>query len=146
MGSINTGRVVWGGLLAGLVIFASTAVRILALREQITGFIENHGLQGLGQTAGIAFFAVYSVALGILMVWLYAAIRPRFGAGATTAIAGGVFYWISIYFLPFAALLRFDLIPIGGVLVHWIWTVFEIPLASVAGAWVYQEDEGSAEG
>ncbi len=140
MGSINTGRVVLGGLLAGLVIFVSTAVRILVLREQILGFIENHGLQGLGQTEGLVFFAVYSVALGILIVWLYAAIRPRFGAGATTAIAGGVFFWISIYFVPYAALLRFDLIPIGGVLVHWIWTVVEIPLASVAGAWVYQEE------
>ncbi len=129
-----------GGLLAGVIIFVSTAARVLVLREQIVGFIENHGLQGLGQTEGGVFFAVYSVALGILIVWLYAAIRPRFGAGATTAIAGGVFFWISISFVPYAALLRFDLIPIGGVLVHWIWTVVEIPLASVAGAWVYQEE------
>ena len=140
MGSINTGRVVLAGLVAAVIIFVSTVVRILALREQIAGFTENHGLQGLGQTEGIVFFAVYSVALGILIVWLYAAIRPRFGAGATTAIAGGVFFWISIYFVPYAALLRFDPIPIGGVLVHWIWTVVEIPLASVAGAWVYQEE------
>ncbi len=140
MGSINTGRVVLGGLLAGVIVFVSTAARVLVLREQIVGFIENHGLQGLGQTEGLVFFAVYSVEMGILIVWLYAAIRPRFGAGATTAIAGGVFFWISIYFVPYAALLRFDLIPIGGVLVHWIWTVVEIPLASVAGAWVYQEE------
>ncbi len=96
--------------------------------------------RALARLRGSVFLAVYSVALGILIVWLYAAIRPRFGAGATTAIAGGVFFWISISFVPYAALLRFDLIPIGGVLVHWIWTVVEIPLASVAGAWVYQEE------
>ena len=140
MGSINTGRVVLGGLLAGVIVFVSTAARVLVLREQIVGFIENHGLQGIGQTEGIVFLAVYSAALGILIVWLYAAIRPRFGAGTTTAILSGLFYWISIDLVPYAALLRFDLIPIGGVLVHWIWTVVEIPVASLVGAWVYQEE------
>jgi hypothetical protein len=140
MGSINTGRVVMGGLLAGVIVFVSTAARVLVLREQIVGFIGNHGLQGIGQTEGIVFLAVYSAALGILIVWLYAVIRPRFGAGTTTAIIGGLFYWISIYLVPYAALLRFDLIPIGGVLVHWIWTVAEIPVASLVGAWVYQEE------
>ena len=140
MSSINTGRVVLGGLLAGVIVFVSTAARVLVLREQIVGFIENHGLQGIGQTEGIVFLAVYSAALGILIVWLYAALRPRFGAGSTTAILGGMFYWISIELVPYAALLRFDLIPIGGVLVHWIWTVVEIPVASLVGAWVYQEE------
>ncbi len=140
MSSIKTGRVVLGGLLAGVIVFVSTAARILVLREQIVGFIESHGLQGLGQTEGLVFLAVYSAALGILIVWLYAALRPRFGAGSTTAILGGMFYWISIDLVPYAALLRFDLIPIGGVLVHWIWTVVEIPVASLVGAWVYQEE------
>ena len=140
MSSIKTGRVVLGGLLAGVIVFVSTAARILVLREQIVGFIESHGLQGLGQTEGFVFLAVYSAALGILIVWLYAALRPRFGAGSTTAILGGMFYWISIDLVPYAALLRFDLIPIGGVLVHWIWTVVEIPVASLVGAWVYQEE------
>ena len=140
MGSINSGRVVLGGLLAAVIVFVSTAARVLVLREQIVGFIENHGLQGIGQTEGIVFLAVYSAALGILIVWLYAALRPRFGAGSTTAILGGMFYWISIDLVPYAALLRFDLIPIGGVLVHWVWTVVEIPVASLVGAWVYQEE------
>ena len=140
MGSINTGRVVLGGLLAAVIVFVSTAARVLVLREQIVGFIENHGLQGIDQTEGIIFLAVYSAALGVLIVWLYAALRPRFGAGSTTAILGGLFYWISIDLVPYAALLRFDLIPIGGVLVHWIWTVVEMPVASLVGAWVYQEE------
>ena len=140
MGSINTGRVVLGGLLAAVIVFVSTAARVLVLREQIVGFIENHGLQGIDQTEGIIFLAVYSAALGVLIVWLYAALRPRFGAGSTTAILGGLFYWISIDLVPYAALLRFDLIPIGGVLVHWIWTVVEMPVASLVGAWIYQEE------
>ena len=140
MGSINSGRVVLGGLLAAVIVFVSTAARVLVLRKQIVGFIENHGLQGIGQTEGIVFLAVYSAALGILIVWLYAALRPRFGAGSTTAILVGMFYWISIDLVPYAALLRFDLIPIGGVLVHWVWTVVEIPVASLVGAWVYQEE------
>ena len=41
MGSINTGRVVIGGLLAGVIIFLSTVARILVLREQIAGVVEN---------------------------------------------------------------------------------------------------------
>ena len=140
MGSINTGRVVIGGLLAGVIIFLSTVARILVLREQIAGVVENLGLQRLSQTEGVVFFAVYSVALGILIVWLYAAIRPRFGAGPTAAVIGGLFFWLSVDFVPFAAFLRIDLLPLGVVMIHWIWTVIEIPVASVAGAWLYQEE------
>ena len=32
--------------------------------------------------------------LGIASVWLYAAIRPRYGAGAGTAIMAGVAVWV----------------------------------------------------
>jgi len=70
----------------------------------------------------------YLIAFGLLMVWPYAAIRPRFGAGPMTAVVGGLFFWISVYFVPYVALARIELFPIGIVVIHWIWTVIEIPL------------------
>jgi hypothetical protein len=141
MGSIITRRVVLSGSLAGLVIFVSTLLRIVVLRESIAAFIEDHNIPGLDGIEGLVFFAFYSFALGVLIAWLYAAIGPRLGPGPKTAVIGGLFYWISIYFIPYVAFFRFGLIPLGGVVVHWVWTVVEVPLASLAGAWAYKEEE-----
>ncbi len=140
MGSINTGRVVLGGLLAAVIIFFSTAFRVAMLLEQIRELVEVHGLRGPTGLEGFIVFAGMSISFGLLMVWLYAAIRPRFGAGPMTAVIGGLFFWLAVYLVPYAVFLRIDLVPLGLVVIHWMWTVIEIPLASVAGAWVYQEE------
>ena len=47
-------------------------------------------------------FLLIDFALGILLVWLYAAIRPRFGAGVATAVKAAVFAWMlggSVWYL-----------------------------------------------
>jgi hypothetical protein len=39
-------------------------------------------------------YPLLDVVLGIVLVWLYAAIRPRFGPGPRTAFCAAVFVWI----------------------------------------------------
>jgi hypothetical protein len=37
---------------------------------------------------------VMDLALGILLIWTYAAIRPRFGPGLKTAVYAAVLFWL----------------------------------------------------
>lgn len=44
----------------------------------------------------IPLFALADFVWGFLLVFTYAAIRPRFGPGPRTAIIGGVMVWLSL--------------------------------------------------
>ena len=80
MASINTRGVVVGGLVAGLIINVSEYI----LNEPVLGArmvdaLTAHNLPPVGGNA-IAVFVILGFVLGLVLVWLYAAIRPRFGA------------------------------------------------------------------
>ena len=82
--AINTSKVVVGGLAAGVVAniigFLGFGV-LLGPRFEAEAAAVAPALQGRGMTSGaIATNVVATFAVGILLVWLYAAMRPRFGA------------------------------------------------------------------
>ena len=139
MGKINAGRVIVGGLLAGLVVNISEAVlNLLVVAQEMEDALKARNLPPLG-TAPIIGFVVLAFVLGIVTVWLYAAIRPRFGAGAGTAAIGGLAVWFFAYFYGAAALGLMELFPIKLLTVVTLWGLPEIVLASIAGAWAYKE-------
>src|SRR5919198_5438622 len=86
--AINTNKVVVGGLVAGLVITViNYIVFALLLRSRMDAEMAAAAptLQGKGMGPGsIAVHVISDFVLGILLVWLYAAIRPRFGPGMGT--------------------------------------------------------------
>ena len=91
MDRINWNRVLLGGLLAGLIINASEFV----LNGVVLQSDWNAAMKALNKpgdvTGGqIAGFNLWGFATGIIAVWLYAAIRPRYGAGPKTAAIAGV--------------------------------------------------------
>src|ERR671919_2983805 len=99
MGKINLQRVVLGGLLAGLVL---NVVDFLLYGVILADDI-NAAMQALGKPAmagsSIAVFVVLDFLYGIALVWGYAAIRPRFGAGPRTAVYAGLYMWVLIALL-----------------------------------------------
>jgi hypothetical protein len=139
MGKINVGRVILGGLLAGLVINVGESIlNLVVAAERMELAYRELGLQSPGGGA-IGVFIVLGFVLGILVVWLYAAIRPRFGASAKTGIMAGFFVWLFAWLWPgivdgLMGLFDADLIVFGVV-----WGLFEILAAAVAGAWLYRE-------
>lgn len=139
MGTINAGRVLLGGLLAGLVINVGEFI----LNEPLLGdqwafLMESMGLEApSGATIGV--FVVEGFLLGIVAVWLYAAIRPRFGAGVKTAVLAGLAVWLLAIFYQTVALVASAIIPFDLAAYVIVWDLVEIPLATVAGAWIYQE-------
>src|SRR2546422_11534071 len=79
-------------------------------------------------------FVVWDFVMGIGLVWLYAAIRPRFGAGVKTAVIAGLGLWFFIGLMSAIGeapmgLFPQRLDPMGAVVV-----LIKIPLASVVRA------------
>jgi hypothetical protein len=145
MGKINYGRVILGGVVGGIVAFLLDVVgNGFLFRQQ---WLEAN--KSLNRTEGnlgvllVCMFLVWIVA-GALMVWVYAAIRPRFGSGMRTAVYTGLVPWVFGSVLP-------DAINAAGGLYSarfmFYLTIFEIvPMVAcaVVGAWLYKEAESTA--
>ena len=135
MGGINWRRVFMGGSGAGLAwSFLSLPFLILFGCEIIEAVP-----RPLVTVGRIGSFTLNVVA-GIWAVWLYAAIRPRYGAGLKTAAIAGFSWWLigtivtwqwgDIGFIP----LR-DLV---GLIIASLPTVIAV---TMVGAWSYQEED-----
>lgn len=139
MGSMNLTRVVLGGLVAGLVINVGEALLntgVLAARMEA----EFARLNLPPMSGGvIAVFVALCFLLGITVTWIYAAIRPRFGAGPGTAMRAGVAIWVAAYLFPGVGQIAMGLFSAPVVALSLLWGLAEVLLAAIAGAYVYQE-------
>ena len=139
MSTINTGRVILGGLLAGLVInLSETVLNLFVAAQAMDESLKARNLEPLGG-GPIAGFVIFSFLLGIVTVWLYAAIRPRFGPGVKTAAITGLVVWFLAYLKSSVANALMGFFPAKLVTLGTIWGIPEIILASIAGAWLYTE-------
>jgi hypothetical protein len=141
MGKINMSRVILGGLLSGLVI----SIGEILLNGLILGKEWEEAMRALNRPPlGVdvtIFFTVLCFALGILAVWTYAAMRSRFGPGPRTAITAGLLVWGLAYLYPSASGLPMQIIPRNLIFIGMLWGLFEVPIATVAGAWLYKEEQ-----
>ena len=140
MSQINVGGVVKGGLAAGVVITISEFVlNVPVAGEQMNAEFAARNLPPVS-TNQIAVFVVLSFLLGLATVWLYAAIRPRFGAGPKTAMIAGLVVWALSYLninITFGVL---GISSMGLVLLGIVWTLVEMLLASSVGGYLYREE------
>jgi len=139
MGRINTGRVILGGLLAGVII----NIGEFMLNEVILGADWQVAMKALGKetmnSGAMVYFILAGLILGMLAVWLYAAIRPRFGAGPKTAICAGLAIWALSYLYPGIGMIGMNFFPVRFMAIGLIWGLIEAPIATLAGAWLYKE-------
>ena len=140
MKKINLGRVLLGGLVAGIVIsIGNFLINRVLLRDAMNAEFSKLHVAEPG-TDFIAKAVVMTLILGIVIVYLYAAIRPRFGAGLKTAIYAGLIAWFFAFLytrvlLGLALGMPLDLVVKGtalGLIVY--------PIGAIAGAWLYKEE------
>src|SRR6266852_8311674 len=98
--AINTQKVLIGGLAAGVVMnvidFVSNTY-ILGARMKAESDAFKPGLSDqMMSGSSIAGYIVMDFVLGILLVWTYAAIRPRFGPGMKTAFYAALLFWVLV--------------------------------------------------
>ena len=139
MATINLGRVFLGGIVAGAAINIGEFI----LNMSILGGLWEAAMKELGRqpmgNESIAYLVLMCFALGIVMVWTYAAIRPRFGPGPMTAVCAGLLVWALAVLYPSAGMVPMGLLPGRLLLYGTLWGMLEMPLAGLAGAWLYRE-------
>lgn len=139
MGRINMSRVIVGGLLAGLIVNISEFV----LNTFVIGQDMDAAMKAMNRppmdNSMILWFVVLGFLLGIATVWLYAAIRPRFGPGVSTAMCAASAVWFLAYAYPTAFMMVMHLFPRRAMAIGLVWGLVEIIVAGVAGAWAYTE-------
>lgn len=139
MSNINTGRVVLGGLLAGLVLnIGEVILNDVVLGAQMKEFLTRHNFAEPGGSF-IAIAVGLTFVMGIVLVLGYACIRTRLGAGPKTAILAGLFAWFAVYF--YSGIINGVIfgIPVGTMAMVVVFGLVEYALAALAGAWVYKE-------
>ncbi len=144
MGKINFKRVVLGGLLAG-VVFIFVEIILEGLVQLVFGINEHElAMQAFNDITlgGIRYHTVnlsYFFVLCILIVWVYAAIRPRFGSGPKTAlITSGIF--LIVIFLFYVNFVNLGIFPLKMCLLSMAFNLIELPTAVLAGASIYKEE------
>jgi hypothetical protein len=140
MGKINWGKVVVGGLVAGVIIDVVEGI----LEGVILGPEWRQAMQALGHplqgtASKMALHVLLGLAYGLSAVCLYAAIRPRFGPGPMTALYAGVGVWVIGNLLPSVNWGPRGLVPGHLIVIAVVVGLAEMVAATEAGAWFYRE-------
>jgi len=140
MNKINIGRVLLGGLVAGLVIsIGNFLLNRVWLRDDLKVEFARLNLPEPGSDL-IAKAVVLTFILGIAIVYLYAAIRPRFGAGVKTAVCAGLMAWFFVFLYTSVIMGMVLRMPAALTLKRTVWGLVEYTIGAVVGAWLYKEE------
>ncbi len=148
MGKIDWGRVVLCGLLAGAVWGVVSAIVLpLVGRDLLAALPGFHdqpptlpgGHHIPGTSPGLrGLVMITPLLLGISTMWLYAAIRPRYGPGPRTAALAGFAMWFygTLVDVVWAAV---GAVPLGALVGPVAANLPVALVAAVVGAWPYKE-------
>jgi len=133
---MNWSRVLLCGLLAGIVWIILGSIVTALLGRDFAAL--PHNRLGTPTPGFILLNIVMDVLEGISILWLYAAIRPRFGPGAKTAIIAAFAWWV-IVSLGDATWCSFGFFPASTVVPLMVGTLPALVLATIIGARFYRE-------
>jgi hypothetical protein len=137
---INWKRVFIGGVAAGIVVFLVDFISFGSVFNELV----NSAFAALGKNfedggpAQLALFVGTSLLVGIAAIWLYAAIRPRYGAGPRTAAIAGLAVWLLAYVFSGLGTIT-ALFPSSLVVASLGVGLIESLVATQVGAYLYQE-------
>lgn len=141
MSNINWGRLILGALIVAAICFISDGF----LHQRVIDDQWESLIAGLGITirehAGwtMIYFVIFELGRGFLTLFVYALMRPRYGAGPLTAVWAGVVAWFAysftgpVQFIPLGFYNEQLWLAVGG------YQLLASIIAAVAGAAVYKE-------
>lgn len=142
--AINTKKVVVAGIAAGVVMNICDFVVNMMFGAQMQASA-NAFKPGLGDAMAdmggstMAGFIIMDLVIGMLLAYTYAAMRPRFGPGAKTAIITALIFWI------FGSIISSNYL-IMGMMSRSLWLTFGfaylvcLVIASLVAGALYSED------
>ena len=139
--AINTGRVVGGGIVAGIIMNGLDALwGNFVMKDEYQAMATRMGMDPkiLETFSGMMPWILCDFVLGLLVVWTYAGFRPRFGAGIQTAIVAA--------FVPFVAItaVMYGMMSMG-VMTTSVWMesslfgLVNMIAGGIVGGWLYKE-------
>jgi hypothetical protein len=139
MNGINTGRWLAGGGVAGIVIWVLEGLASMLYMDEMQTALEGFGLS-MEMTATVwALTVVVSLISGLVLVFLYAAARPRFGPGPKTAMTMACALWLGGWLLSLIGYYMIGMYP-TAMLVKWgVVGLIEVNVAALVGGWIYRE-------
>lgn len=147
--AMNTSKVITGGLAAGLVLNVLDFIvnkYIVGARMAAEANAFHPGLgdammaMGAKQMAG---YVIMDFVIGLLLTYTYAAMRPRFGAGAKTAVIAAMVFWI------FGTIVSVNYMAMG-MMSSGLWLTFGVIylvcllITAMVGGKLYSEDGAAA--
>jgi hypothetical protein len=139
MNKINVGRAILGGLVTGLILnIGEVVLNMFILAKEMQEFFRRCNFPEPGSNF-IVIAVVITFVLGIVIVLVYAAIRPRFGPGPKTAIIAALFAWFCVYVYQNVIAMGLGMVPIKLVMIALGWGLVEYIVATLAGAALYKE-------
>ena len=139
MSQINWSRVVTGGAVWFVSYNLLTGLAWLAFLHR-WGLPSFHPLLGAPQTPStgrILGVLLLTLAMGIFAMWLYAAIRPRYGARPITSAYAAVGLWLVWGLFP--SFDSFTSLIAGSLLLELVCKLGVLIAATAAGASLYNE-------
>ncbi|MDP9122812.1 MAG: hypothetical protein M3O15_15815 [Acidobacteriota bacterium] len=140
MSKIDTGRVALAGLAAGLVVnVVDFVVNVPLLGKQWADATRALGvkLEDVNVTSAVGWIAMDLIA-GLFMAWLYAAIRPRYGAGAKTGLSAGFVTWLIIH-VALGSLVWNGLYPLSLIVASAAGALVAMLAGGYVAGWLYRE-------
>lgn len=138
MGKINWGRVFLCGLVAGVVWGALSIPLMFLLGRDFMAAVPIGNPVSPFRLGLMAFYSATWFVVGVWTMWLYAAIRPRYGPGPKTAAIAGLGLWV-IGAAADAVWAGLGFVPPALLVAPVIAALPAIVLAAMAGAWLYKE-------
>lgn len=136
---INTNRLLVGGVVVGVLLWLLEAAASMIYLDDMRMALQAHSLvlQMKSSTwlASLAGFLMF----GLTLVFMYVAMRPRFGPGPKTAIIAAVTLWLGGYV---TSLIGYDQIALYPRSLLYLWGVvglLQLIIGSLVGAWIYRE-------
>ena len=146
MGKINMQKVLVGGLVAGVVLnVVDFLLYGMMLKTQMAAAMQALGKPPVADSM-IPWFVLLDFVAGVFLVWLYAAIRPRFGPGPGTAVKAGLAVWFVAGLLHMLFEYPMALMPQNLMIITTAVMLVEFPLAAAIGAKFYTEGAGVGSG
>lgn len=143
--AMNGGRILSGGVVAGIVMAVMDFLGNGMIFGERMKAESNAFKAGLGDamaapgTKVMIGYIIMDLIIGGLIVWTYAAMRPRFGAGPKTAIMTALVLWI------FGSIIAVNYMTMG-IISSGLWLQFglfylvSLIIAALVGGALYKEE------
>jgi hypothetical protein len=109
------------------------------MRAQWETALEPEQMAAAQKPTAMAAHLGWSFVTGIVVVWLYAAIRPRFGPGPKTAVIAGLVVGLLTHVTISLAFATLDLAPDNLMAISAVWGMVASVAGALVGAWIYKE-------